>query len=151
VVEVVPDSVEQVRSYLRDDAGRFRRNPDKPARPRHKAAKLRLPTRATLDMRTLAAKAFDRLVRDIEIDLGGHDALSAIERELIEAFAGAAITMQSINTRLALGEKIDLIEHAQAASVMVRIATRLGLQRRAREVLPSPLDYAREHTEDATP
>jgi len=33
-----------------------------------------------LDGRTSAAKAFDRLVADIESDLGGSDRLSAIER-----------------------------------------------------------------------
>jgi hypothetical protein len=87
----------------------------------------------------------NRAVTSIEADLGGHDQLSAIEVELVEAFAGAAVTMQNINARLALGESVDLIQHAQAASVMVRIATRLGLQRRARDItLPDPLEYARQ-------
>jgi hypothetical protein len=30
---------------------------------------------------------------------------------------------------------------------MVRVASRLGLQRRAREVVPDPLTYFREHLE----
>ena len=48
-----------------------------------------------LDGRISAAKAFDRLVADIESDLGGSDRLSAIERALVKGFAGAAVTPSS--------------------------------------------------------
>ena len=82
------------------------------------------------DGRTSAAKAFDRLVADIESDLGGSDRLSAIERTLVEGFAGTAVTLQHLNTQLALGQPIDLSQHAQAVSAMVRVGSRFGLQRR---------------------
>jgi hypothetical protein len=48
--------------------------------------KHRLLTRDQLDGRTNAAKVFDRLVTNIEADLGGRDQLSTIELALIEAF-----------------------------------------------------------------
>jgi hypothetical protein len=54
---------------------------------------------------------------------------------LVEGFAGAAVTLQHLNTQLALGQPIDLFQHAQAVSAMVRVASRLGLQPRARDVL----------------
>jgi hypothetical protein len=100
-----------------------------------KRTRPQLLTRAALDGRTNAARFFDRLVADIEADLGGADQLSTIERSLIEGFAGAAVTLQHLNTKLALGQPIDLSEHAQAVSGMVRVASRLGLERRARSVL----------------
>ena len=77
---------------------------------------------ASSNGRTSAAKAFD--VADIESDLGGSDRLSAIERALLEGFAGcrAAVTLQHLNTQLALGQPIDLSQHAQAVSAMVRVA-----------------------------
>ena len=110
-----------------------------------KRTRPQLLTRDTLDGRTNAAKAFDRLVADIERDLGGSDRLSTIERSLIEGFAGAAVTLQHLNTQLALGQEIDLSQHAQAVSAMVRVASRLGLQRRMKDVgLPDPLTYARQ-------
>jgi hypothetical protein len=115
-------------------------------RRQHKATQPQLLTRAQLDGRTSAAKALDKLVADIEADLGGRDPLSTIELALIEAFAGATVTLQHLNTRLALGQEIDLSQHAQAVSSMVRVASRLGLQRRAREFIPDPLDYARAHS-----
>ena len=53
---------------------------------------------------------------DIEADLAGRDQLSAIERALIEAFAGAAVTLHHLNTKLALGEQIDISQHAPASA-----------------------------------
>lgn len=108
-----------------------------------RSGKLRLLSRDQLDGRTAAAKIFDRLVSDIEADLGGHAELSTIERALVEGFAGAALVLQHLNTRLALGQQIDLSEHAQAVSAMVRVASRLGLQRRSRDVTPTLSDYLR--------
>jgi hypothetical protein len=111
-----------------------------------KRTRPQLLTRAELDGRTNAARYFDRICGDIESDLGGREQLSTIEVALIEAFAGAALTLQNLNTRLALGEQIDLGEHSQAVSSMVRVASRLGLRRRAKDIgLLDPLEYAREH------
>jgi hypothetical protein len=113
-------------------------------RRQHKATRPQLLTRAQLDGRTSAAKALDKLVADIEADLGGRDQLSTIQLVLIEAFAGVAVMLQRLNTRLALGEEIDLGQHAQAVSAMVRVASRLGLQRRARDLTPTLSDLLRE-------
>jgi hypothetical protein len=116
----------------------------KKRRRRHIATKPQLLTRDQLDGRTNAAKVFDRLVADIEVDLGGREQLSTIERALVEAFAGACVTLHHLNTKLALGETIDLGQHAQAVSAMVRVASRLGLQRRAKDIGPSLSDILRE-------
>jgi hypothetical protein len=103
-------------------------------RPPHRTSRPQLLIRSQLDGRTNSAKRFDRLVNDIEIDLGGRDQLSTIELALIEGFAGAYVALENLNTRLALGEKIDLSEHAQAISAMVRVSNKLGLQRRAKDI-----------------
>jgi hypothetical protein len=105
-------------------------------------------TRAVLDGRTNAAKFFDQLVVDIQNDLGGRSGLSAIELTLVEAYAGAAITLENLNTRLLLGEQINLSEHAQAVSAMVRVASRLGLRRRSRDVTPSLGELLRADLEE---
>jgi hypothetical protein len=118
-----------------------------PAKASHQRTRPQLLTRDQLDGRTNAAKIFDRLVANIEADLGGRDQLSTIEVALVEAFAGAAVTLNNLNTRLALGQPIDLGEHAQCVSAMVRVASRLGLQRRARDVGPSLSDILRQGIE----
>jgi hypothetical protein len=112
----------------------------KSARRRSKrTTRPQLLTRSSLDGRTNAAKLFDRLVADIEADLAGRDQLSAIERALVEAFAGAYVSLSHLNTKLALGEPIDLGMHAQCVGAMVRVASRLGLQRRCKGCLADTL------------
>jgi hypothetical protein len=125
----------KVEPQPRTSRGRYMQRPSgKSAKTRARKAKLQLPTRADLDGRTNTAKAFDALVSAIEADLGGADQLSAIERSLVEAYAGATITVQGINYKIALGEVIEVADLAQAISAMVRVASRLGEQRRARDV-----------------
>jgi hypothetical protein len=105
-----------------------------------RATKPQLLTREQLDGRTNAAKLFDKLVADIENDLAGRDQLTAIERALVEAFAGAYVSLAHLNTQLALGQPIDLSQHAQCVGALCRLATRLGLQRRQHDVTPSLRD-----------
>jgi hypothetical protein len=115
---------------------------------RRKPQHPQLLVRAQLDGRTSAAKLFDRLVLDVENDLGGPAQLSTIEHALVEGFCGAAVMLQSLNARIAAGEQIDAGAHALAISALVRVASRLGLARRARDVTPpDPLRY--ESAEEA--
>jgi hypothetical protein len=95
-----------------------------------------LLSRQDLDRRRNAVQAFDRLVRDITGDLAGDTEISAIERHLIEAFAGASITLDNLNAKVLLGQEINLAEYAQTVSAMVRVASRLGLQRRCKDISP---------------
>jgi hypothetical protein len=135
VVEVASDSVRQAHR-------------SNPVRRRHRAVKPQLLTRGTLDKRSNAFKLFNRLAADIEADLGGRNPLNTIELTLIEAYVGATVTLQHLNTQLALGQPIDLSQHAQAVSAMVRVASRLGLQRRARDVGPSLGEILRRGIEE---
>ncbi len=101
---------------VKDDADLSRR------RKNHKRTKPQLLMRSELDGRCNSAKFFDKMVAEITADLAGADQRSAIERALIEGFVGAATVLQNLNTRLALGQEIDLSEHAQAVSAMCRVA-----------------------------
>jgi hypothetical protein len=101
-----------------------------------RAGRNRLLDRESLDGRTIVAKVFDQLVAAIHADLGGRDQLTAIELALVEAFAGSSVALNHLNTRILTGAEIDtmIAMHAQAISAMVRVASRLGLQRRAKPV-----------------
>lgn len=107
--------------------------------------KTRLLTRANLDGRTKARKQFDAIAEGIAQDLGGEDRLSTVTRHLVEAFAGAAVHVHDLNARLLLGEEVDITAHASAISTMVRIASRIGTQRVAKEVGLTLNDIMREH------
>ena len=80
----------------------------------------------------------DNLIAEIERDLGGHDQLSAIERSLIEGYGSSALLLQNLTYRLARCEEISIAEHAATCSTMVRIASRLGLKRVAKDINATP-------------
>ena len=46
-----------------------------------------------------------------------------------------------MEARLVNGEAIDLTEYSQLASTLVRLAQRIGLDRRARNVTPTLAEY----------
>jgi hypothetical protein len=116
-----------------------------PASPRsrkpHRATRPQLLNRDQLDGRTNAAKAFDAIAEGIAQDLGGHDQLSTIQRHLVEAFAGAAVHVHDLNARLLLGQEVDILAHSQAISTMVRVASRIGVKRVARDITPPLHEY----------
>lgn len=103
--------------------------------------KARLLTREALDGRTRARKSFDALVVGITNDLGGPDAISTVEKALIEAFAGASVHVGDLNARLLLGHDIDLAEHSTVIGALVRVAARLGTRRRPKDVTPDLATY----------
>jgi len=113
-------------------------------RPRSKSLK-RPRDLLPIDKASGAARFFDRMVREIEGDLGGRRHLTRIECELVRAFAGAATTLQYLNHQVLLGEvsEIDLSGYATIASTILRIGSKLGLQRRARNVTPTLEQYLR--------
>jgi hypothetical protein len=100
----------------------------------HRAVKPQLLTRSHLDGRSNAAREYDRIVSGIESDLGGKDRLSTVQSALIEAFAGVAVQCANLNTRVLLGEQIDLSAHSAAVGAMVRVASRIGVVRVPRDV-----------------
>jgi hypothetical protein len=83
-----------------------------------------------------------------EHDLGGREHLSAIGKSLIQAYAGSAILLDDLNARVVLGQEIDVGTHAQMTSALVRIASRLGLQRRRRDVTPTVEEYLRSKRQE---
>jgi hypothetical protein len=105
----------------------------------------------SLEQATGAARFFQKMVREIENDLGGRRQLSRIEGELIQAFCGAATQVQYLNRQVMLGEgsEIDLGGYATLASTMLRIGARLGLQRRARDVTHVLDEYLRTKQDEA--
>ena len=109
---------------------------------RHIATRPRLLVRSELDGRTSAAKVFDALVDNIvESDLGGRKAISNIEFGLVEGYVEGKILLGNLIARQGLGEKVNVSEYASIVSTMVRCASRLGLQRRQKDVTPSLSEY----------
>ena len=94
-----------------------------------------------VDGRTLAARRFKDILDALTVDQGGLDRLSEARVQLCRRFAALAVQAESLEARLANGEQVDIGEQALLASALVRIATRIGLDRRARNIVPTLEDY----------
>jgi hypothetical protein len=94
-----------------------------------------------IDGRSTVARRFHDIVTAILVDQGGIDRCAESRLQLIRRFAAAAVIAEQMEARLANGEEINIAEHAQLASTLVRIAQRIGIDRRARNITPSLPDY----------
>jgi hypothetical protein len=71
-------------------------------------------------------------------DAGGMDRCSEARLQLIRRFAATSVLAEQLEARLANG---DVAEHAALTSTLVRLASRIGIERRAPNVTPSVRDY----------
>ena len=118
--------------------------------------------RATSEVPYAVADVYSTAIRFVRIDKGckllDRDPDAAfvtfeckederLKRGSFEIFRATVESREGAKVQVALGETsaIDLSGYATIASTMLRIGSRLGLQRRPKDVTPDPLDYAREH------
>jgi hypothetical protein len=107
-------------------------------KPRHRrTTRPQLLTRDQLYLRTNAAKLFDQIVAGVIADLGGEGNITTVQRYLIEAFAGQAISVDDFNARKLMGQEIDVLKQCHVVSTMVRTIAYIGTGRVSRDVTPS--------------
>lgn len=91
-----------------------------------------------LDKSSAAARYYDKMVRDVENDLGGRREITRIEGELIHAFCASATLLRYMNYQIAIGEafgEIDVASFSTLASTLLRIGSRLGTTRRPKPIV----------------
>src|SRR5262245_6677374 len=95
--------------------------------------------------------AWSRRYRDLVVrhisDLGGREMLSEAQLSLVRRAAALACELEQMEARMSQGEAVNLDSFGRAASHLRRLLEAVGLQRRARDVTPDPLTYAREQSE----
>jgi hypothetical protein len=105
-----------------------------------------------LDKSSGAARYYDRMRRDVEVDLGGRLMLSRIEDELVKAFCGSATRLEYLNHQVLLGDvsEVPVADFSNLCSVMLRIGSRLGFGRRARNITPSLSDIVGDYVDSSS-
>ena len=102
-----------------------------------------------IDQNSGPGRFFSKMVRDIESDLGGRRLTTRVAGELIEAFAGCATALRYQTHQILLGDaEIDLTGYSTLASTMLRIGSRIGFERRAKDVTPNLQDYLSQLDDD---
>jgi hypothetical protein len=94
-----------------------------------------------VDGRTMLARRYRDIAGALVADAGGVDSCSETKIQLIRRFSAAAVLAESLEARLANGEQIDIAEHALLSSTLVRIAQRIGMDRRAKTIVPTLSEY----------
>ena len=94
-----------------------------------------------LDGRSATARRFRDLVNAFVADMGGLDRCSEIRLGLVRRLAATTVQAEMLEARMVNGEEIDIATLCTLASTTVRLSQRLGLERRAKPVLPTVKDY----------
>jgi hypothetical protein len=100
-----------------------------------------------IDGRSAWVRRCKDLLKEHTSDMGGVAALSAGERSILRRIAVITTEMEYLETRFALAEDAfkpdDLSMYLSCSNNLRRLLEAIGLQRRARDVTPDPLSYAR--------
>jgi hypothetical protein len=94
-----------------------------------------------VDGRSVIARRYRDIVSAVIIDQGGADNITEARLQLIRRFSAAACLAEQMEARLARGEPIDIQQHALLCSSLVRLAQRIGINRRAKDITPALPDY----------
>jgi hypothetical protein len=139
----------EVQSVLRRTTSNHRKIDAQPRADHKVYARSRLTNGKDLlpniDGRSLIARRYRDICSAIAADQGGLDQLSEARIQLIRRYAACCVLAEEMESRLVRGGQIDVAEHAQLTSTMVRVAQRIGLDRVPRDISsPSLADILRE-------
>ena len=99
-----------------------------------------------------AARRFRDLVTAFIADSGGLDQCSEIRLSLLRRLAATTVQSELLEAKMVNGEQVDIGLLCQLASTAVRLSTRVGITRMARNVTPppDPLTYAAQYEREAS-
>jgi len=90
-----------------------------------------------VDGRSAVARRYRDIAAQIIADMGGASQCAEARLQLIRRFAAAAVLAEQMEARLANGQSINITDHALLSSTLVRLAQRIGIDRRSRNTTPS--------------
>jgi hypothetical protein len=107
-----------------------------PSRQRSKITNGHAAMLPGVDGRTAQARRFKDITAQIVADQAGLSECSEARLQLIRRFAASAVLAEQLEAQLARGKEIDVARHALLCSSLVRLAQRIGIDRRSKIVVP---------------
>ena len=98
-----------------------------------------------VDGRSLIARRYRDISFAIFADAGGIEQCSEARQQLIRRFAACSVIAESMEAELANGKPINIAEHSQLSSTLTRLATRIGIDRRAHDITPPTVESYLAH------
>jgi hypothetical protein len=127
------------RKYLSPKARATRKDgiAQRTAMRRLLARKLALIDPSMIDQNSPAWRAYHAVVKGVTNDKGGISRLSTVETVLVNAFAAAAVRLNDLTARQLLGDnsKLQSEGFSQTVAALARLASQLGISRRAKDVV----------------
>jgi len=103
-----------------------------------------------VDQRSAIARRYRDLVAGVIGDMGGIDQCSEAKLQLIRRTAALSVQLEDLEARLIEGNSpIDIGEYATLTSTLVRVVSRLGIRRVAKNITPDLQTYLEKEREDA--
>src|SRR5262245_66511598 len=84
---------------------------------------------ANIDQRSSIARRYRDLMAEAIADAGGIDECSQARLQLIRRLAALSVQLEQLEAKLADGADIDVTEYTVLTSTLVRVVSRLGLNR----------------------
>ena len=96
---------------------------------------------ANIDGRSGLARRYKDITVALLADQAGAAECSEARKQLIRRFAAASCLAERLESRLVNGEQVDVTEHAALSSTLVRLAAKIGIDRRSKNITPTLSDY----------
>src|ERR1019366_8719293 len=93
-----------------------------------------------VDGRSVIARRYRDISFAIFQDAGGIDQCSEARQQLVRRFAACSVIAEQMESELANGKPINIAEHSQLSSTLTRLATRIGIDRRAHDITPPSVE-----------
>lgn len=94
-----------------------------------------------IDGRSVVARRYRDILCAVVADQGGLDRMAEARVQLVRRFCACCVLAEAMESCLANGERIDIQEHATLTSTMVRVASRIGINRLAKDIMPTLGEY----------
>jgi transposase len=107
-----------------------------------------------VDGRSAQARRYRDILAALVSDAGGLDRLGEARIQLLRRFASIAVIAESMEAAFVAGTaSIEITAYSTLTSTLVRLASRIGLSRSAKDITPSLADYLSRvaETEPAEP
>jgi hypothetical protein len=98
-----------------------------------------------VDGRSMVARRYRDISNSIFTDQGGIERCSEARQQLIRRFAASSVIAEQMEAELANGKPINIAEHSLLSSTLTRLATRIGIDRRSRDITPPSVESYLAH------
>ena len=100
-----------------------------------------------VDGRSVFARRFRDLVASFLEDLGGQDAVSTGEVQLIRRASAISCLCETLEVDMANGQSVDIEKYNSLVNSLNRCLGSIGLRRRPKNITPTLTEYVKEASE----